>query len=253
MMDNLRRVVPPSTDAGRLRWLTRQAFRNLLWSYYELFHVPGYQLDELRSRATVDGAEHFDAALQAGRGGVFVFTHCGNMEVLAQIALYCSHNKCIVIAEHMKDERIFRLISETRAGHGLVMIPVDQILRAVRMLKQNWIVMVAGDLDRTNSGIVVEFFGSPARLPDGAVQLALRLGVPLFMANGWRDQQKNGAYLWTSPPTFQARIFPILLERSGDFERDVRSGVEQYVKHLEGIIRAHPDQWHAFEPIWLEE
>ena len=254
MIGNLRRVVPPSTDARRLHWLTRQAFRNLLWSYYEMFHLPGYRLDELKSRVAIEGADHCQAAWEAGKGGIIVFTHCGNMEALAQIALsYSSHKKCLVIAEHMKNERIFRLMSETRANKGLVVIPLDQMLRVVRMLKQNWIVLVAGDRDKTNSGIVVDFFGLPARLPDGAVQLALRTGAPLFMAYGWREAKKNGGFLWTSPPTFQARVFPIPLERSGDFKHDVRNGVEQLVQHLEEIIAEFPDQWRAFERIWLEE
>jgi KDO2-lipid IV(A) lauroyltransferase len=126
-------------------------------------------------------------------------------------------------------------------------VPVSDLLRIRRLFKQGWHLVLAGDFDSTGSGISVPFFGAPARMPDGAVQLALRTGAPLLIVSGWRERPPVGSgrvrfRLCVSPP--------VPLAASGDFRADVQQGVQTLLGQLEPIIAAHLDQWLALRPIW---
>jgi KDO2-lipid IV(A) lauroyltransferase len=43
---------------------------------------------------------------------------------------------------------------------------------------------------------------------------------------------------------------PLDIPRTGDREADVREGVRRFAKLLERYVRAHPEQWNVFEPVW---
>jgi len=87
----------------------------------------------------------------------------------------------------------------------------------------------------------VDFFGAPARLPDGAVQLALRTGANLLTCFAIR-RPDNSAVLEVEPP--------LPLERSGDFEQDVLVNVRMVAARMEDWIGRYPGQWLVLYPIW---
>src|SRR5512136_1348263 len=68
MLANLRRAMPAGTGEARLSDLTRQAFRNLLFTYYEIFHLPAYTLDDLKRRVRVDGDDLLAPVPGGGKG-----------------------------------------------------------------------------------------------------------------------------------------------------------------------------------------
>lgn len=121
-------------------------------------------------------------------------------------------------------------------------IPVDgPLLGLVRSLKRKEIIGLAADLDVTRSGLVVDFFGDPTRLPDGYARLSLRTGAPILPAFSLRQPDN----------TFEAYAEPAVeLRVTGNLEADVRAGVEQVVRIMEKWIGAHPDQWVMFHRIW---
>jgi KDO2-lipid IV(A) lauroyltransferase len=246
VMANMRRMLGANADEKLLRTYTQEAFRNLLCNYYAMFHMQALSPADIKQRVHVAGMNHLEMACQGGHGGVVVFPHSGNLEMMMQVPLLYPGIKFLVLVEHMEDERLFRLMRRLRMRHGLEIIPATQLLRIVRLLKQGWVALIAGDLDSTHSGIIVNYFGAQARIPDGAVQLALRTGAPLLVAYGWQEAGARG-------PQFQVRILPPLAwPRTGDFPGDVRRGVELVVCQFEKIIAARPGQWLAFHKFWLE-
>jgi KDO2-lipid IV(A) lauroyltransferase len=103
---------------------------------------------------------------------------------------------------------------------------------------------VAADRDITRSGIVVDFFDAPARLPDGHVQLALRTGAELITCFALR-QADNSPTVHIEPP--------LELEQTGNFERDVRVNVQKVVARMEHWISRYPEQWPMLHPIWRDD
>src|SRR5262249_38055075 len=114
VIGNLRRMLGAQTDERCLHMYARQAFRNLLWNYYEMFYMPHYRLDELQARITVEGSQHVETACADGKGAVLIFPHTGNLEVLMQVPLLYPHLRFMVLVEHMKDARLLRLMRDLR-------------------------------------------------------------------------------------------------------------------------------------------
>jgi KDO2-lipid IV(A) lauroyltransferase len=110
-----------------------------------------------------------------------------------------------------------------------------------RALKRGEVVGLAADRDVADSGRVVEFFGTPTRLPDGPVRVALRTNALLVPAFALRLPDNSVA----------VTIEPVLdLPRSGDQEADIDAGMRMVVAVMERRIREHPEQWIVAQPIW---
>jgi len=192
-----------------------------------------------------------------GTIGILVFPHIGNLEILMQIPLLYPEYRFVAIVERMADDQVFRLMRDLRASQGMQVAAATETLRVVRLLKQGWNLVVAGDFDSTGSGILVDFFGAPARMPDGAVRLALHTGAPLLIGFGWRETSWPArTSRWRNParPRYHVRILPpVELARTDNARADARRGVEEVIKRMEPIIAAHLDQWLAFHHFWPEE
>lgn len=241
VQENLGHVLGQESDKAKIEETARQLFRNSLKNYYELFHQRTLSQEEMRASLTVKGLEHIEEALAQGKGLVLATAHFGSPDGLIYLASFFSY-RVTAPAEHLRPERLFRYLLSLRRRGGMTLLPADGPLLALfRALKRNEIVAVAADRDTTESGIIVDFFGAPARLPDGHVQLAMRTGAKLALAFGKREPD-NSLTIEIHPP--------LELEDTGDFKRDVRANMEKVVAGLERVIRTHPEQWLIFYPLW---
>lgn len=240
LRDNLSHVMRDASPAERDR-TARNILRNHLKNYYDFFRSVRLTREDIAKLVNVDGFENLENALARRRGVIFVTAHFGNLDIVGQTFAIRGF-KVTTPAEHLKPEILYQRIVATRAAKGLTIIPVDgPLLSLVRALKKNEIVGLASDLDVTKSGILVDFFGAPARLPDGHVQMALRTGAALLPAFALRLPDN----------TFAAYAEPAVdLQNTGDFQADVRAGVEQVARVMEKWIGRHPEQWVMFHRIW---
>jgi KDO2-lipid IV(A) lauroyltransferase len=117
------------------------------------------------------------------------------------------------------------------------------MIELFRALRRGEIVGLAADRDVADSSCVVDFFGTPTRLPDGPVRVALRAGVPLIPAFALRLPDNS----------FQVQVEPALeWQRTGDMEADVKAGMKLVVAALERHIGPHPEQWLVAQRLWTE-
>jgi lauroyl/myristoyl acyltransferase len=240
---NLSHVLSREANAATLRALAVQAYSNLSKNYFDLFYNHSLGEEEAGALVSIRGVHHAETALQKGRGLVLTSAHFGPLEAGWQIGPLLDLT-ITAPAEHLKPERLYRYVCKLRASSWMRLIPIDgPLLGLVRALRQGQAVAVAADRDITGSGIVVDFFDAPARLPDGHVQLALRTGaelLPLFAVR----QADNSPLVQVEPA--------LELERTGNFEQDVRVNVRKVVARMEEWIRRHPEQWPMLHPIWQD-
>lgn len=237
---NLRHVMP-SARQSEIDETARRTLQNHLKNYYDFFRASRLSADRIKGMVDVDGLANLEAALSKGKGVIFVTAHFGNLDIVGQTFALHGYN-VTTPAEHVKPEVLFQEIVSVRASKGLKIIPVDgPLLSLVRALRKNGIIGLAADLDVTKSGIQTRFFDADARLPDGYAQLALKTGAPIMPAFSIRRPDNRFA-AFAEPP--------IELKGSGNFEQDVRSGVEQVVRVMEKWIAKYPDQWVFFHRIW---
>lgn len=219
----------------------RRTLSNHLKNYYDFFRASRLSIEDIRRIVMVHGLENLTQALERGKGVIFISAHFGNLDVVGQS--FALHNfKVTTPAEHIKPEILFQEIIRVRSAKGMKIVPVDgPLIGLVKALKRNEIVGLASDLDITKTGISVQFFDSPARLPNGYAQLSLKTGAPILPAFGLRKADN----------TFDAFAEPaIIINRTGDDEADIRRCVEQVARIMEKWIGAHPDQWVMWHRIW---
>jgi KDO2-lipid IV(A) lauroyltransferase len=241
LKDNLSHVLGSEADEATIKATALEVFHNLAKNYYELFHKHRLSEEEATSTIVVRDLHHIEEGLRDGRGLIVVSAHFGPFDALWQIGR--SLNLLLTApAEHLEPERLYQYVCGLRDRAWIRFLPIDRpLMELYRALRRGEIVALAGDRDITRSGIVVDFFGAQTRMPDGAVQLALRTGANLTTCFALR-QPDNTAVL---------QVEPVLqMETTGDFERDVRVNVPKVVARMEEWIRRYPGQWLVLHPVW---
>jgi KDO2-lipid IV(A) lauroyltransferase len=240
--DNVTHILEGSPKAvGDSEAIVRGVFRNMARNFYDLFRAKTLSLAEIDRLVKVEGLEHVERALSRGKGVIFVAGHFGNVDIVAQV-LALRDIPVVGPAEHLKPEALFQYICSLRANSGFRLIPIDgPLLEVFRALRRNEAVALAADRNIAGSGIVVDFFGAPARLPDGYAQLSLRTGAPIIVIFSQRLPD-NTFVVYLEPP--------LELEVTGDRDHDARAGVEKVVAMMERYIAEHPEQWVMSVPLW---
>ena len=239
--DNMRHVLGPQAGEQDVQATVRQACTNIAKGHYELFRLPRLSLDDIRDLVHVEGMEHVQNALDQGRGVVVTTAHMGNVDIVSQFPATFGL-PVIGAAQHVKPERLFRYLMRVRQKYGLRLIPSDEpMIPLFRALKRGGIVALPSDRDIADHGQVIEFFGTPTRLPDGPVRVALRTGAALIPAFVSRLADES----------FVIRVEPELnLPHTGDVEADVRGGLEMVVAAMEQNIVRNPAQWLVAARVW---
>ncbi len=183
-----------------------------------------------------------DGLLQHGKGIIFMSAHLGNWE-LGAAALAALGYKINAVALWVPDEKLNGLYQHYRTSRNINPIPFGRAAReCIAALRRNEIIAVVGDRDFTTSVQTVEFFGRPARLPEGPAKLALATGAPLLPIFMIRLRDDTFAYIMDEP---------IWADKKRHTVDDV---MQQIAMALEHAIRQHSEQWFLFHNLWdLEE
>ncbi|GAB4534784.1 MAG: lysophospholipid acyltransferase family protein [Anaerolineae bacterium] len=239
--DNIRHVLGANAPQSQIERLTRATFDYVAYNYYDLFRLPTLSAAQVEAIVRIEGWENVEAALSLGKGVVMTSAHFGNIEIV----LYAMLMRGVAItipAERVEPPELYDYLTALRTSKGLKLIPVDgPMLDLFRTLRKGGVAGIAGDRNVTDSGMVVEFFGAPARLPDGHVRLALRTGAPLIL--GFSRRRGRG--------TYEARFYPhFRIPDEGSEEERIAAGMAYVVRGLEQAISSHPEQWVVTVPIW---
>ncbi|MYA19869.1 MAG: hypothetical protein F4Z25_06320 [Chloroflexi bacterium] len=239
-----RACAPEATPRERTRaarGCLRSAYRywaDLAWGA----HRPAEQsLDRLEG---VDGFEHFFAAHDRGCGVILVSAHLGSPEHMIRTVGALGLD-VLVLTEPLSPPALHRLVHEVRAAPGVRFVPADMrgVRSALQHLRSGGMLAILGDRDVLGTGQPLPFFGEPARLPRGSVELALRADAEIVVGFV-RHTERGGVRLSLDPP--------LRLRQSGDREADAAAGMDRVLRALERGIRESPDQWFALHPVWDE-
>jgi lauroyl/myristoyl acyltransferase len=242
---NLGHVPDLATNPKRLRRAVRQVFGNSILNYVDFFRLSAVTSEELNASWTVVGMEQVDAALEQGRGCILICSHLGNFDYALRQFLNMGYT-LTVTQEHLKPERLHQLVMQVRNVPGLHFAPVDSTsgLRAlITALRRNEVVLMPADRDIQGHGEEVLFFGAPARLPTGGIQLALRTGAPLLGVFPYRQGLDHSYGEIVPLPALTA-------EESATQPDPTRRTLRRVAKLLEQQIARSPEQWVVFASIW---
>jgi KDO2-lipid IV(A) lauroyltransferase len=243
---NLARVLGHPADSPIVQRATRDCFRLYGRYWYETFALRTMPAEEVERRMHMEGAEHIDRALEAGRGIICTLPHMGNWDAAGHWLCLRGY-RMTAVAEELKPPGVFELFLRHRRALGLNIVPlaaganVGQTL--MRLLSANHVVSLVADRELSGRGVEVEMFGAPRRLPAGPAYLSLATRTPLSVCavfttdDGWRT--KIGP--------------PVQIERSGHMRTDVTALTRVIAAGFERYISEAPADWHMFQPAWPED
>ncbi|MDQ3753018.1 MAG: phosphatidylinositol mannoside acyltransferase, partial [Actinomycetota bacterium] len=160
-----------------------------------------------------------------------------------------SGRSVVTVAEVLEPERLFRFFVRHRRRLGITVHPArrDSAAKLVEAVKGGAVVALLGDRDLRGRGPQVNFFGAPATFPGGPASIAVKAGVPLLVAGVYGAVLSDGRRGW------QAEIGrPIELPAAGAADAVPRL-TEEVARRLEGYIARQPEEWHVFQPFWIED
>lgn len=240
---NLARVigVPPAEVPGSL---IRASLASYARYWREAFRLPSmnHQVLARRLDEAALGGEHVAAALEAGRGVVLALPHSGNWD-MAGVWLTNNYGRFATVAERLKPESLYKRFLDYREGLGFEVIPLTGGARPpfeilAERLGNNGLVCLMSDRDLTKSGVQVDFFGAPTRLPAGPGKLALATGAALLPVHSFYQ-----------PDVAVTRISAPLDVSSGEVTVITQMLADQFAAE----IAAHPADWHMMQPQWIAD
>jgi len=234
---NLEFAYGPGLSPGARERLARQVFCHFVrfaWEILELLLAP---LPVIRRKVVIVGEEHIEAALAQGRGMVAIAAHAGNWEYTVMgYGLQC--RPVAVVGRELDHPLAARLARYLRQRGGNFMVGKQKGMKGIMgHLRQNRVVGIVIDQNTTTEGgLLVDFFGKPARTTPVAALLARR-GVPVLPTLSRR--LPDGRHLMVILP-------PLPLTKTADAETDIRRHLEAQSRAIEAWVRAEPAQW-----LWL--
>jgi lauroyl/myristoyl acyltransferase len=244
---NIVHVLGPQVRKTRTgRWLLRRTvqgmFQHNVRNYVDVFSLPNLQAETIVRHIKIHGIEHLDKALASGKGAILFTAHFGPFDYMVQGFPKLGYQVTIPV-EHLKDQRMLDLMLKLRRSKGINFVSMgdNSFMRSIiQALRRNQLVVLAADRAVQGESVEKPFFGSTARLPLGPVLLAQRTGAPLVGGFGW----------YTSNASMQVQFAPLSLELTEQERADTDRLMCGLIEIMERFIKAHPEQWLMFSPVW---
>jgi lauroyl/myristoyl acyltransferase len=241
LRSNLKRTQPNIT-AIDLDILVKDAMRSYMRYWCDTFRFPDWSAQRIKETTSVTNEHLLIDAIAAKTGVIISLPHAGNWDHAG--AYFCDKGiELVTVAERLKPEKLFLKFLEYRQNMGMEVLPLDgRVLETlVDRLRQGALVALVADRDLSRSGIEVNFFDGPSRMPPGPALLAIKTGAPLITA--FVSYTETGIHV-----DFKKVKVPT---QGSDSER-VAKTVQLTAKHFEEGISAHPQDWHMLQRIWTD-
>jgi KDO2-lipid IV(A) lauroyltransferase len=242
LRSNLARV-KPGISQTELQSLLEKAFASYMRYWCDTFRFPNWDKDRINSTVTVTRENLLLDGIKSGKGVIVSLPHAGNWDHAG--AYFCLKGiHLVTVAERLKPERLFIEFLRYRQAMGMEVLALDSrsIATLAQRLREGHLVALVADRDLSKSGIDVQFFNHPARMPAGPAVLAIKTGAVLLTA--FVNYTKRGIHI-----TFDEIEVP----SNGTQEEKVSYIVQKSADNFSRGIADFPQDWHMLQRIWIDE
>jgi len=239
---NLARVSPDLAES-QMKILLEDGMSSYMRYWCDTFRFPNWDEERINSTVTVTREELLIDGIKSGRGVIVALPHAGNWDHAG--AYFCLKGiHLVTVAERLKPERLFNEFLRYRQAMGMEVLGLDSrsIVTLAQRLREGHLIALVADRDLSKSGIDVQFFGKPARMPAGPAVLALKTGAIFLTA--FVNYTTEGIHI-----TFDEISIP----ETGTQEEKVSVLVQKSADNFELGIRKYPQDWHMLQRIWIDE
>jgi KDO2-lipid IV(A) lauroyltransferase len=231
---NLRHVYGGTLSVAQRRAIVRGVFEHSARGFGELFWLPQEHGMTVADWCEVQGIEHLDAALTAGKGVLLATAHLGSWTLPPRYLGERGHH--IVSLLRLPGHPVAAAAEAaaiTRMGHIFYNTPLtrEHAHACLKLLRSNGILFIVAD--RRSADVKVDFLGQPAWCATGTASLHLRTGAAIVPAYSVRVG--NGHRL-----VFEPALDVIA---SGDRKADERTITAELHRIFGVWVRQYPEQW----------
>ena len=241
LRSNLQRVCP-NNDSTAMDELMSKAVSSYMRYWCDTFRSPDWSTEKIFATVTVTREELLTGPMRDGRGVVVTLPHSGNWDHAG--AYFCAMGfPLVTVAEKLKPEALFNKFLEYRQNMGMEVLSTDSKSMGTLMqrARDGALIALVADRDLSRSGVDVNFFGYPARMPAGAALLAIRTGIPLLPAQV--SYTTSGIHI---------EFNQVEIPQNGTDAERVSQVVQQCADLFEAGIAKSPEDWHMLQRIWID-
>ena len=180
----------------------------------------------------IEGMKLVSESLSQEKGAILFTSHLGNIEVL--ISFLAQNFKCTILYTPAKINAVDELMKEARLLMGAEMVKADSggVKSALKALNRGEVIIMASDqVPKKKSGIISNFFGTPALSVSLVSSLATRTESPCHSVSCIRLKKGKGYKV----------IFSERIEKLNTL--GVPEGVNLMNTELEECIMKAPEQY----------
>ena len=233
-VENLRRAFP-DWDERRLDETARGVYVHFGQVLLDILWLQGRPREEVLQVVEVQGREHVERAMAAGRGAIMATAHMGNWEVHG-VAHGWIFGAIDVIARPLDNPALDLRLNALRGASGNSIVYKQRALaRILRSLRAGRGVAILVDQNvQAREGVFVEYFGRPAATTTVVAALVLKTGCAVVPAHS--EVLPDGRYRMIYDP-------PLSWTPSGDRDADIRRITQDVTRQIEKWVRRAPEQW----------
>jgi lauroyl/myristoyl acyltransferase len=235
----------------------RRTFINYALNSVEVFYYPSLTREKTAPLVEYEGMEHITDALTRGKGVILLHGHFGNEEFLMPAVAFTVRTRVNQLASRweapLRGSWIYRLPNAVRhyaftmriryrESLPINFIYIDKGVRAAySALRNNEILLLAGDGREGTSWTEADFLGRTALYSEGPMRMALKTEaavLPVFIVR---------------KPDNRHRLIierPLQLERTADVQRDIQVATQRFVDLLGDYVRRYP--CHYMKLFWQD-
>jgi KDO2-lipid IV(A) lauroyltransferase len=243
-LTHLRFIYGNRWSEKQIRKTAREVYIGLGKNLFDAIYLSRLSPEKFNLVVHHDSLEEFRKAYELNKGVIVITAHVGCFEML--LHFFALHGfRSFAVGRKMFDQRLEDLIRKTRSGDNIeYMDRSEGTVKLVRLLKQGKAFGVLIDQDTKVESVFATFLGYQALTPSGPLKLAMKLGIPVFVATTAR-QKDNTHHVFISEQ--------IALSKTGNFESDLKENVQKANDLICRTIEKYPSQWVWMHRRWKHQ
>jgi len=241
--DNI--AVATGLSGEKLATLVRENFRcfaRMLADYFLCAGGDGASANDLLE--STEGWEHLSAAQAAGRGTILITGHLGHWELGGLLLALRGLRMSIITLPEPSDALMrWRAACRRRLGIGTIAVGPGHDFAFVEMLgtlRENGCLAMLVDRPYHGTGTAVRQFGRTTQYSSGPAMLAHHTGATVLPAFVLRLPNHR----------YRAIVCPPIPMSKGPLREVTLENTQRIADAFETLIRAHPEQWFNYVPLF---
>ncbi len=238
-LHNLTRSFPEKSLTENLQ-IIKDTYASFALTFIEFLQILYLNRNNLHTRVSVKGLEHYEKACREGKGVLLFTAHFGNWE-MGNAALAILSKPPIFMARTLDSPFLEEITTSVRSRLGIGNIHKKNVMSSIlsQLRKGEVLKLLIDQNAAAREGVFVNFFGRPACATTGIALMAIHTGAAVLPV--FTTRMPDGRYL----TEIGQRVETV---NTGNRDQDVLQNTQNYNTIIENHVRKYPGQW-----LWLHQ